>query len=129
MKKYTIELTEEQLRLISDCLEDVSRFASGQVEMRHTTQEMLRGLPFREQIDRKTKSEEYLKEVKKTLLPELGENESLSYNGTNFIGNIYQIYRTILYKLATDNNWNNVYSSPPLPSGNMGEVKITKIEE
>lgn len=30
MKKYKIELSEEQMRLVSDCLEDISRFASGQ---------------------------------------------------------------------------------------------------
>lgn len=29
MKKYRIELSEQQMRLIADCLEDVSRFASG----------------------------------------------------------------------------------------------------
>ena len=34
MNKYKIELTEEQMRLVSNCLEDVSRFAGGQWEMR-----------------------------------------------------------------------------------------------
>ena len=50
MKKYTIELSEEQMRLISFCLEDLSRFASGQWELRYTIEEMLRGLPFDEQM-------------------------------------------------------------------------------
>jgi hypothetical protein len=42
MKRYKIELSEEQMRLISNCLEDVSRFASGQWEMRYTIEEILR---------------------------------------------------------------------------------------
>lgn len=40
MKKYRIELSEQQMRLIADCLEDVSRFASGQWEMRYTIEKM-----------------------------------------------------------------------------------------
>jgi hypothetical protein len=29
-----------------------------------------------------------------------------------------------LYQLARDNNWHNVYSSPALPSGNLGNIKV-----
>lgn len=127
MKKYTIELSEEQMRLISFCLEDVSRFASGQWEFRYTVEEMLRGLPFDEQMKRRDEVEKLLKQVKRILLPELSDNASKSYNGSEFIGNTYQIYRTILHKLAIDNNWNNVYSLPSLPSGNMGTIKISGV--
>lgn len=127
MKKYTIELTEEQIRLVSSCLEDVSRFASGQTELRHTIDEMLTGLPFDEKMKRRGEAEELLKQVKRVLLPELSTNQSKGYDGSDFIGNTYQIYRTILYQLAKDNNWNNVYSSPSLPSGNMGTVKIEEV--
>jgi hypothetical protein len=42
-KKYVIELSEDQMRLVASCLEDVSRFASGQYELRHTIEQMLRG--------------------------------------------------------------------------------------
>jgi hypothetical protein len=127
MKKYTIELSEEQMRLISFCLEDLSRFASGQWELRYTIEEMLRGLPFDEQMKRRDKVEELLKQVKRILLPELHDNSSKGYNGSDFIGNTYQIYRTILHRLAIDNNWDNVYSSPSLPSGNMGAIKISEV--
>ena len=127
MNKYSIEVTEEQMRLIADCLEDVLRFAAGQCEMRNTIEEMMRGLPHDEWISRRDKTEFHLKEIKKILLPELRENESKGYDGTDFIGNTYQIYRTILYKLAIEHNWDNVYSSPPLESGTMGTVKITKL--
>ena len=124
MKKYTIELTEEQICLISDCLEDVSRFASGQWEMRNTINNMIGELPFEEQMNRSKLAEENLRQTKRVLLPDMPDNGSMGYDGTEFIGNTYQIYRTILHQLAIDNNWDNVYSSPALPSGNMGKIKI-----
>lgn len=124
MKKYRIELSEDQMRLIANCLEDVSRFASGQWELRYTIEEMLRGLPFDEQMKRRDQVIELLKQTKQVLLPDYPDNASKGYNGSEFIGNVYQIYRTILYQLAKDNNWNNVYSSPALPSGILGTVKI-----
>lgn len=128
MKKYRIELSEQQMKLIADCLEDVSRFASGQTELVYTVEEMLRGLPFDEQMKIRDNVRELLKQVKRVLLPELSYNESKGYNGSEFIGNVYQIYRTILHQLAKDNNWNNVYSSPALPSGNLGTIKIEAVE-
>ena len=115
------------MKLVSSCLEDLSRFASGQWELRYTIEEMLRGLPFDEQMKRRGEVEELLKQIKRILLPELPDNASKGYNGSDFIGNTYQIYRTILHKLAIDNEWNNVYSSPSLPSGNMGTIKISEV--
>jgi hypothetical protein len=125
MKKYTIELSEEQMSLIAQCLEDVSRFASGQWQMQNTLEAMVKGLPFDEQIRRRDQAEEVLRQAKKVLLPEISDNSSKGYNGTEFIGNTYQIYRTILHQFAKDNNWENVYSSPALPSGNLGTIKIS----
>jgi len=128
MKKYRIELSEDQIRLIASCLEDVSRFASGQWEMKNTVEEMIKGLSFDEQIKRRDLAEEHFKQVKRVLLPDLPDNASKGYNGTDFIGNTYQIYRTILHQLAIDYNWDNVYSSSALPSGNMGIIKIELIQ-
>lgn len=125
---YQITLSEEQMRLISFCLEDVSRFASGQCELRYTIEEILRGLPFEEKMERRNKVEEKLKEIKRILLPNMPDNASMGYNGTEFIGNVYQIYRNILHQLAKDNDWDNVYSSPALPSGNLGSIKIEKVK-
>ena len=126
--KYRIELSEEQMRLVSFCLEDLSRFASGQWEMRYTIEEMLRGLPFDERMKRRGKVEELFKQAKRVLLPDLTDNSSKGYNGSEFIGNTYQIYRTILHQLAKDNDWNNVYSSSALPSGNLGTIKIEAVD-
>lgn len=128
MKKYRIELSEDQMRLVANCLEDVSRFASGQWELRYTVEEMLKGLPFDEQMERRDQVEELLKQTKRVLLPDFPDNASKGYNGSEFIGNVYQIYRTILYQLAKDNNWDNVYSSPALPSGTLGTVKIESVD-
>jgi hypothetical protein len=129
MKKYTIELSEEQMSLIAQCLEDVSRFASGQLELRYTIEQMLKGLPFKEQMERRNEAEKLLEQLKRILLPEESKYSSKGYDGTEFIGNIYQIYRTMLYQLAIDNNWDNVYSSPSLPSGTLGTIKIELIKE
>jgi hypothetical protein len=125
--KYNIELSEEQMRLISNCLEDISRFASGQCELKYTLEEMLKDLPFEEQMIRRNKAEELLKQIKKVLLLDMPDNASKGYNSSDFIGNSYQIYRTILYQLSIDNNWNNVYSHKALPSGTLGIIKIKKI--
>jgi hypothetical protein len=126
-KRYTIELSEDQMRLIADCMEDVSRFAAGQWQLRSTIEEMLRGLPFDEQMKRRDEAEELLRQAKRVLLPDFGDNESSGYNSTEFIGNTYQITRTILYQLAMDNNWDNVYSYPALASGTLGTIKIEKL--
>ena len=129
MKKYTIELSEEQMRLVANSLEDVSRFASGQLELRYTIEQMLKGLPFKEQMERRNEVEKLLEQLKRILLPEQSKHSSKGYDGTEFIGNTYQIYRTMLYQLAIDNNWDNVYSSPSLPSGTLGTIKIELIKE
>lgn len=36
-KRYRIELSEDQLRLIINCVEDCHRFMGGQMELNHTT--------------------------------------------------------------------------------------------
>jgi hypothetical protein len=113
--------------LIANCLEDISRFAAGQCELKHTVEEMLRKISVEEYSKRRSEVEALLKQTKRVLLPELSDGASESYNGSEFIGNTYQIYRTILHHLAKDNNWNNVYSSPTLPSGNLGTIKIEKL--
>lgn len=126
--KYNIELSKEQMIVIAQSLEDISRFASGQWEMRYTIEEMLRGLPFEEKIKRRDEVGQLLRQIKRVLLPEISDNASKSYNASEFIGNTYQIYRRILHQLAKDENWNNVYSYPALPSGNLGTIKIELIK-
>lgn len=50
-------------------------------------------------------------------------------NRKRLIGNTYQIYRSILHQLAIDENWNNVYSGITLPSGDMGTIKVERVDD
>ena len=124
MKTYTIELTEAQMRLVAYCLEDISRFAAGECDLRFTVDEVLRGLPVDERIKRRDLTKALHDIVKRVLFPDLNPNENMGYDGSIFIGNVYQVYRTMLHRLAIDNNLDNVYRSKPLPSGDMGTIKI-----
>lgn len=38
---YKITLTREQLMLISQCVEDISRFAAGDMDLQHTTDTLI----------------------------------------------------------------------------------------
>ena len=128
MKNYKIELSEEQMKLICFCLDDISRFAAGQVNLNYTISEMLKDSPIDEHLEKRAQVEAHLNEIKRILLLDYPLNASKGYNGSPFIGNIYQIYRTMMYQLAIDNDWDNVYSSPALPSGTMGTIKVEQIQ-
>ena len=78
-KKYTIELSEEQMRLVAQCLEDVSRFAAGQWELQNTIEAMVKGLPFDDQIKRRDDAEEHLRRAKQVLIPQFADNQSYVY--------------------------------------------------
>ena len=64
MKKYQVTLTEQQLRLIAECVEDCHRFMSGQVNMHNITS----------RLDNYRKVYEKLQEVKPLVTPELPWN-------------------------------------------------------
>ena len=117
------------MRLIADCLEDVSRFASGQWSLQNTIEEMVKVASpkdYTKQIEMRDEAEEHLKRAKNCIL-DFSDNASYGYNGTDFIGNTYQIYRTILHEFNKDAEDWNVYKSPALPSGNLGTIKIEEI--
>lgn len=129
MKTYQITLNEAQMRLIADCLEDVSRFASGQWALRNTIEEMVKVAAPRQydkQIQMRDDAEEHLRRAKNCIL-DFSDNAGYGYNGTDFIGNTYQIYRSILHEFNKDAEDWNVYKSPSLPSGNLGTIKIEEI--
>jgi hypothetical protein len=125
--EYQITLNKEQLKIIAYCLEDISRFASGQPQLEYTINKMLNDVSFDEILDKSEEVKNHLDAIKKILLPNVLDNASLGFNGTEFIGNTYQIYRSILHFIAMEENWNNVYSTPALTSGNLGTIKIKKI--
>ena len=129
-KLYRITCTREALMLIANCVEDISRFSSGQPELSNTLMQMLSNCD--DSCELRDEAEAHLQAAKQTLFPELPPGSSYSYNGgnqknqlrKNLIGNTYQIYREILHQVALDENWNNVYTSESLPAGQLPKIQI-----
>ena len=130
---YQIIVNREQLQLIADCLEDISRLAAGQPELCNTINLLLALND--DDCEKRDEIQKHLYAIKKIIYPELSHNASYGYNGgsrqnsiqRDMVGNTYQIYRTILHFLAVDEKWDNVYSSSALPSGNLGTISVKKI--
>lgn len=130
---YTVTLTKEQLMLVANCVEDISRFAAGQMELDHTIRTLLGDLD--DQMDRHNVILDHMKAIKKELHPDLGDSTSVGYDGgekkgnrKRLVGNTYQIYREILHQLTVDQGIDNVYASPTLFSGDMGRIRVKRIE-
>ena len=123
MKKYRITLTEEQLILISNCVEDCHRFACGETELQNTTSAF--------NIKEWKELRYRLQCLQPLVTPELGICESYDWAGNGckdeyqrkFIAKTYAIYREILYKVVN----NGVYKYPILTCEEGGELPI--IEE
>lgn len=123
MKKYRITLTEEQLMLVSKCVEDCHRFACGQTELWNTTS----------QFDIKNRAElrTQLQNLQPLITPGLASGASYDWAGNGckdvfqrkFIAQTYAIYREILHKVVN----NGVYAYPTLRCEEGGELPI--IEE
>ena len=123
MKKYRITLTEEQLILISNCVEDCHRFACGDTELSNTTSAF--------NIKEYDELRDRLQSLHSLVTPELGICASYGWSGIGrkdeyqrkFIAKTYAIYREILYKVVN----NGVYKYPTLTCEEGGELPI--IEE
>lgn len=126
MKKFQITVNEHQLRLIADCLEDISRFMSGQMELWHATSNLD---TYRQLADK-------LEELKPLVTPNLEQNASYGWTGGDcpnerqkkLIAETYYLYRTMLYYIhKNDDNW-NVYTSPTLRCEDSGEeIEIKEV--
>lgn len=127
--KYLIELSEQQLRLIADCVEDCHRFMSGQMGMSNTA----------ERLDSYCVLRDAMEALKPKVTPELPFNASYGWNGGScpndsqrkFIAQTYPIYREIKHFFACKNkDFLNVYHSETLTCEEGGEpIKIKEIEE
>ena len=130
-KRYRIEVSESQLRMIANCVEDCHRFMGGQVELSNCTS----------MLDNMHEVHEKLEEVYPLVVPELARNHgrgaSYAWNGSScpnthqrkFIAASYYLYREILHFFACqrkDNDW-DVYKSGTLTCEDSGET--IKIEE
>lgn len=130
-QKYTLTVTESQLRLIADCVEDMSRFMAGQMELWNATS----------RLDNFVELKERLNDLQSLVTPDLSRNTSYGWNGgecpnkeqEKFIAKTYAIYREIRHRLRAltkdpdDENY-NVYDSPTLTCELGGELpKIEKV--
>ena len=131
-KKGRIELTEHQLRLIANCVEDCHRFIGGQMELSNSTACL--------------KHYRHLGEELATLQPfvaaELGRGASYGWDGSTcpdknqrkFIAETYYLYREIYHQLTLeaakhkDMGW-NVYLGETLTCAESGEpIKVERVE-
>lgn len=118
MKKYIIELTEEQYGLIALCTEVVHRISVGQVE------EL-------DQIVPKKIERDLLVKLKEQAFPELSFNQYYKWSGgysdkafSHFQAATYAIYREMLHARTVNEGIDNVYQSPTL---RCDEVDMPKI--
>ncbi len=131
-KRYRLEVSESQLRMISQCVEDCHRFMAGQTEMNHCTAI----------LDNHHKIGRLMHEcVYSLVVPELAQRHgyyhaSYPWDGGDcpnehqrkFIAQSYYLYREILHFFAKKNGWDNVYNSATLTCEDSGEeIKIEEI--
>ncbi len=130
-QKYTLTVTESQLRLIANCVEDMSRFMGGQMELWNATSKLNNFIELKERLD----------DLHSLVTPNLPRNASYGWNGggcpnkyqEEFIAKTYAIYREIRHRLSVlnkdpnDENY-NVYDSSTLTCKLGGELpKIEKV--
>ena len=76
------------------------------------------------QMDIKDTVEWYLGSLKTFLFSRTAYG---GYNRTPFVGNLYQMYKQMYRAYNHTHDIDNIHSSEPLPSGNLGTIKIEKV--
>lgn len=127
-KRYRIELTESQLRLVARCVEDCHRFMCGQMELSNT----ISCLKNRKELRQR------LADLQPLVTPELTMGANWDWSGCGcpdkwqrqFIAQTYYLYREIYHRLTEeeakekDVDW-NVYLSETLTCEDSGEpIKV-----
>lgn len=130
-KKWRIELTEHQLRLIANCVEDCHRFIGGQTELSNSTACLKH---YRELSEK-------LRTLQPFVTPLLGRGASYGWNGGScpdksqrkFLAETYYLYREIYHQLTLetakhkDMSW-NVYLGETLTCNESGEpIKVESV--
>lgn len=131
-KKWRIELTEHQLRLIANCVEDCHRFIGGQMELSNSTACLKHYRELSEELGK----------LQPLVTPMLEHNAAYSWDGgtcpddnqRKFIAETYYLYREIYHQLTLeaakhkDMGW-NVYLGETLTCSESGEpIKVERIE-
>ena len=130
--KWRIELTEHQLRLIANCVEDCHRFIGGQMELSNSTSCLTRRLVLCEELSK----------LHTLVTPNLGRGAYYGWDGGHcpnedqrkFIAETYYLYREIYHKMTIEDAkhkdmcW-NVYLGETLTCDESGEpIKVERIE-
>ena len=100
--KWRIELTEHQLRLMAQCIEDCHRFIAGQMELSNSTACL--------DLEHYRTLRKNLNELKPFVTPRLGRNEDYGWDGGScpngnqrkFIAETYYLYREIYHQITVD---------------------------
>jgi len=131
-KKWRIELTEHQLRLIANCVEDCHRFIAGQTELNNSTV----------CLEHYNALSEELGKLQPLVTPRLGRGASYGWSGgicpnedqRKFLAETYYLYREIRHQITLDEaehrgmSW-SVYLGETLTCKNSGEpIKVERIE-
>lgn len=124
MRKYTITLTEHQMMLIANCVEDISRFLAWRTELWNTTSV----------LDNSRDVRYRMAEMAKVVTPELDRGMNYDWTGNNcpnehqkkMIAQTYYLYREMQHQYTLANGHKDVYSSETLRCEESGEpIKIT----
>ena len=137
--KYQIEFTREQLSVVQQACEFMSRFCTGQLDMLpESFQGYLR--QEKESVDDYCQRRDLwlygLKIAKQAMFPELSTNASYGIGGKYEEANIcYDIYRPILEQFTnedkdifTEMGISSVYSYPGLTTSKEGRISIKTID-
>ena len=131
-KKWRIELTEHQLRLVANCIEDCHRFIGGQMELSNSTACLKHYRELSEELGK----------LQTFVTPELGHGAYYGWDGGNcpneyqrkFLAETYYLYREIYHQVTLDDakhrymDW-NVYLGETLTCDESGEpIKVERIE-
>ena len=130
-KKWRIELTEHQLKLMAQCVEDCHRFIGGQMELSNSTSCLTRRLVLCEELGK----------LQQFVTPELGRGASYGWDGGHcpneyqrkFLAETYYLYREIYHQMTIEDakhrymDW-NVYLGETLTCDESGEpIKVERI--
>ena len=130
-KKWRIELTEHQLRLMAQCVEDCHRFIGGQMELSNSTSCLEHHLELSDELCK----------LQKLVTPLLERGEDYGWDGgycpydyqRKFIAETYYLYREIYHQITLDEakyedtDW-NVYLGETLTCDESGEpIKVERI--
>ena len=131
-KKWRIELTEHQLKLMAQCVEDCHRFIGGQMELSNSTSCLTQHLELGEELGK----------LQPLVTPHLCRGASYGWNGGScpnedqrkFIAETYYLYREIYHQMTIEDakhkdiGW-NVYLGETLTCDESGEpIKVEMIE-